>query len=318
MRDCNGRKASMKAGTVSKNLALQLTVDCSYSMHGDRIQAAVTGVQDLYDVLRSSDLFGCTTFDSSVKNLHRLMPKTNVNIGKDIQHVLANCASGGSTAFYDATLEGIDRLHAAFNVDDFEHIVITDGGDNSSSASFASVAAKVASPGLGNYQFVVIGVGLDSSTASRLTRLCQPAHCHLHLEPDTSGLSRRLRSLVDSFRIKLSTTANGRTQVRTTDYKSRGAALAAGGAAMQMLTAAAQQLAIGGGGASGSGGGGRAIAYGGGGGGRGGGGGKSSVHCRDNGSCTRGDTCRFKHSKPVCKFDRTCKHRGTCTFRHTR
>lgn len=316
MRDCNGRKASMKAGTVSKNLALQLTVDCSYSMHGDRIQAAVTGVQDLYDVLRPSDLFGCTTFDSSVKNLHRLMPKTNVNIGKDIQHVLANCASGGSTAFYDATLEGIDRLHAAFNVDDFEHIVITDGGDNSSSASFASVAAKVASPGLGNYQFVVIGVGLDSSTASRLTRLCRPAHCHLHLEPDTSGLSRRLRSLVDSFRIKLSTTANGRTQVRTTDYKSRGAALAAGGAAMQMLTAAAQQLAIGGGGgASGSGGGGRAIAYGGGG---GGGGGKSSVHCRDNGSCTRGDTCRFKHSKPVCKFDRTCKHRGTCTFRHTR
>ena len=318
LRDGSGRKASVKAGTVSQVLAMQITVDCSYSMHGARINAAVAGVQSLYDVLRPSDLFGCTTFDSTVKNLHRLMPKTNVDIAKDIQNVLANCASGGSTAFYDAALEGIDRLHAAFNVDQFEHIVITDGGDNSSSASFGEVAAKVARPGLRNYQFVLIGVGLDSSTASRLRTLCQAAHCHLYLEPDTSALSRRLRSLADSFRIQLSlTAANGKTRTRTTDYRSKSAAMAAGGAAMQMLTAAAQQLSLGGGGGGGA----RALTSGraSGGGGGGGGGKSSSTFCRDNGNCTRGDACRFKHSKPVCNFDQVCKYKGTsCKFRHTR
>lgn len=315
LRDGSGRKASLEAGTVSNTLALQTTVDCSYSMRGGRIDAAVAGFQDLYDVLRPTDLIGCTTFDSTVKNLHRLMPKSNVNISKDIQHVLANCASGGSTAFYDAVLEGIDRLHVAFNVDQFEHIVITDGGDNSSSASFETVAAKVAHSGLRNYQFVVIGVGLDSSTASRLATMCRPAHCHLYLEPDTSALSRRLRSLADSFRIKLSlTTANGKTRTRTTDYRSKSAALSAGGAAMQMLTTAAQQLSLGGGGARG-GGSTRALTA-----SRtsGGGGGKRSTFCRDNGDCTRGD-CHFKHSKPVCKFDQSCKYQDTtCKFRHTR
>jgi hypothetical protein len=294
-------------------------------MQGSRMETAVQGLMRLLDVLRPTDLCGVSTFSTQVQTLHRVMQRSKVDAAKDAAHVRANTARGGATAFYDAVVEGIESLKQAKDylrsrqdrqcMPEFEHVCITDGGDNSSRASFAEVAALVARPGLHDYQFVVIGVGIDDSTAAALARLCSPAHAHFHREADATALARRLSSLTESYRIKLSQTrADGSrsTITKTTDSKAQFAAIQ--GAALQVLAGQVQQLALGGGG---GGGGRRALPYAGGG---GGGGGGAAVTCKFDRQCTRGAACTRTHSMAICFHDGSCHHkaRGQCKFRHTR
>ena len=47
----------------------------------------------------------------------------------------------------------------------YEHLVITDGADNSSSTSRDQVAKLIQSPKLPNYNLIVIAVGIDKKDA---------------------------------------------------------------------------------------------------------------------------------------------------------
>lgn len=209
VQDGHGGQSEITTSTVSRRLALQVDIDASYSMQGSRMETAVHGLSSLLDVLRPTDLCGVSTFSTEVQNLHRVMQRSKVDAGKDAVNVRANTARGGATAFYDAVIKGIEGLKQAKDylrsrqdrqcMPEFEHVVITDGGDNSSRASLAEVAALVAKPGLRDYQFVVIGVGIDDATASTLMQLCRPVHAHFHREPDADALSRRLASLTESY-----------------------------------------------------------------------------------------------------------------------
>ena len=255
---------------------------------------------------------GCATFDTTVKNLHKVMERGKVSIETDCKHVMVNCARGRLTAFYDAVVDGVERLKGAERylrgrkdgqrMPEWEHVVITDGGGNSSAASLEEVAALVAKPGLRDYQFVVIGVGLSESVARNLAQICRPAHCHFHREPDAAALSKRLCAMADGYKLRMTRQDRGGpaevVEVGMKSAKDAAEALAAAGQAL------VRQLRPGGGP--------RAITCG------------SDARAITAGRCHHGAKCvkfgcKFAHPpgqrRPDCRDGGKCSRRG-CHFLH--
>ena len=301
-------------------MALQVDVDCSGSMqHYDRIETAVAGLKELASVLRATDLFGVSTFSREVKTLHRVMERSSVDVAKDVKHVLANCAKGSSTSFYDAVVAGVGKLNDAkeylrTNKDgkrmpEWEHVMITDGEDNDSTATFEQACAAVRKPGLSNYQFVVIGVGLSDHTAAKLAEMCTPAHCHFHREADAAALSRRLEELRQGYLLRLQVTSGGVTRSKTVTTSD-----AAEADALQlkfldgMKQLSQSQHSLGGSKPKP-----KALTASAHGHGHG-----STKKCHWDRKCTN-TKCTFKHSTGMCHWDRACtKHPlGQCVYRHS-
>ena len=311
-------------------MALQVDIDCSGSMqHFERIETAVAGLKELASVLRPTDLFGVSTFSREVKNLHRVMERSRVDVDKDVKHVLANCAKGSCTSFYDAVVAGVASLNIAKaylrskkdgkRMPEWEHVMITDGEDNDSAATFEQACAAVRKPGLSDYQFVVIGVGLSDQAAARLAAMCTPAHCHFHREADASALSRRLEELRKGYLLRLQVTSDGVTRTKTVTTADAAEADALQSTFLDgMMQLSQSQQSLGGGPKP------RpkpkpkalaASAHGHHGHGHGNG---PAKECHWDRKCTN-TKCTFKHSTGKCHKDRACtKHPlGQCIFRHS-
>jgi len=182
-----GYSEEFRAREFTTRIVAHVAVDASGSMSGGLTNAAISGLEKIVtEALDADDLYGLLTFDTTVKNLHHCMPRGKVDFAKDAQHVRNN--AGGCTALWDAILHGVAELkdtqkrQQKQKVKDradrllYEQLVITDGEDNSSAASFEAVAQKVAHPGLVDYHFVLVGVAVDDSTAEVMKQLCRPSH----------------------------------------------------------------------------------------------------------------------------------------------
>lgn len=209
-----------KEAVAARRLALQIDIDASASMQDEgRIDAAVHGLRELTDVLRPTDLYGASTFSSEVKSLHKLMSMSKVSVGQDVSAVRANCRRGIMTSFYDAVVQGVAKLQAAAtdlrgDTPVWEHVVITDGMDNDSRASFRQACAAVKDHvGLTDYNFVVIGVGLDDGEARLLKEMCRPRHCHFHSTANSGALKLHLEKLAASYKLRVAVTVGRKTKV---------------------------------------------------------------------------------------------------------
>eukprot|EP00729_Bicosta_minor_P013550 gene13550-33065_t len=299
-------------------MALQVDVDCSGSMqHYERIETAVAGLKELTSVLRPTDLFGISTFSKEVQNLHRVMERSKVAVDKDVQHVLANCAKGSCTSFYDAVVAGVCKLNDAKGylrskrdgkrMPEWEHVMITDGEDNDSAATFEQACAAVRRPGLSNYQFVVIGVGLSDRIAARLAEMCTPAHCHFHREADASALSRRLEELRKGYLLRFQATSGGVTRSKTVATSDAVQADALQEKFLRGMMDLTKQKKLHGGNSKP-----KALPS------SSAGGSDDAAKCHWDKKCTNA-SCTFKHSVGKCHWDKKCtKHRsGQCSFRHS-
>lgn len=138
-----------KAEKVTKALNKQVNalIDASGSMAGSRIKQATDGAINVVDSLNPDrDWFGVATFHSGMTVLHNpvcLKHKSDAHGNKkdELNHILRNyCLEGGGTRMNDAI---IDRMSTFVPppkkgpklVIQPELIVITDGGDNSSTRS---------------------------------------------------------------------------------------------------------------------------------------------------------------------------------------
>jgi hypothetical protein len=204
-----------------KRLVFSVSVDCSISMRGERIEAACAGLEEIVQsVVGDDDLFACAGFHDIVEQLHGPAPKRSVNLGTDLRNLRRVCDHGGCTALYDAIRAGIDGLKAA--VGDrrtaravggaealrnlvFYQVVITDGFNNRGETTLEQLKALVANPGLRNYHLIVVGVGeLEGRDTRRaLEELCLPEHATFQLAPDTVALREQLRWARDRIRATL-------------------------------------------------------------------------------------------------------------------
>ena len=230
-----------------QRLVFSVAVDCSWSMQGERIRAACAGVQEIVQgVVRDDDLYACAGFHTDVEQLHAPMPKKRVNLATDLTRLAAVCAKGGLTALHDATRTGIEGLKAAAQDSRtaravggaqalkelvFYQVVITDGGDNSSSTTLEQLKALVARPGLRNYHLIVIGVGVDASLRRTLEEICAPTHATFQPAADCAALRAQMRWARDRIQATL-TTVDRRGRVV-------GKTVATGSGAVQQLAGSA-------------------------------------------------------------------------------
>ena len=235
---------------AAKRLVFHVSVDCSYSMQGERIATACAGLQDLVQsVVGDDDVYAIAGFHTSVAQLHAFMPKRSASkkrgasLDVDLRNLRRICAEGGLTALYDATSAGLECLKAAAGdkrtaralggaraLHDavFYQVVITDGGDNCGCMELGELASLVASPGLRNYHLIVIGVGeLEGrQTRQALECLCAPTHATFQLAPDCAALREQLRWAREQIRATL-------TMVDPQGYRQE--VVATGDSAMDMV-----------------------------------------------------------------------------------
>jgi hypothetical protein len=246
---CGSRTEVLTVEKRSKpavKLVLCSAVDASYSMSGtpcrNAIDALVGEKGVVRSLLRPTDLFGCCTFSDEVRNLHHPSELTKIDLGRDAKSILSNTEKGRSTAIFDAIKQGISDMRKTLQIVRkqsggkkqhlcLEHLVITDGADNSSSTSFTEICELVAKPGLPHYHLLIIGAGMQDEEQATMQRLCRPAHCTF--VPSTSDLSQ-LQALLGSFkqevrvRMQLLVHDNGQSSLTQWEGKENHAAAAAG------------------------------------------------------------------------------------------
>ena len=210
--DGSGRRESLSVTVRRKQLCFVAGVDASGSMAGSRTESAITGLGKIVGMMEPDDLYGLFTFATETKNLHHPMPRSKVDWQKDQQHIRSN--GGGMTALYDAIVAGVaemkeTRTRRPGQKMVFEHLVITDGGDNSSSTSLEQVREQVAKPGLKDYHLVLIAVGIgSSSTKANMRSICDNGHSSFIEVDDIHALGRVLAE--QAVRIKLVLDINNR------------------------------------------------------------------------------------------------------------
>ena len=235
----DGHTTSMEIERYDRPLVFNATVDASSSMEGSRTRAAVEGLGRIFDDMAADDMYGLATFGSSVRRIHHPMVKSRVDWSKDAKHIVAN--GGGCTALWDGIVAGIQELR---DYTDYAkatkrgkkvayQLVLTDGEDNSSSATLEQAAEMVAKPGLPDFHFVVIGIGVEASTRRTLEGLCKPRHAqYIHVN-DVAELTAAMRAQAERIRVVVRSSGGGRPStsrkldMAATDRRAK--ALVAGG-----------------------------------------------------------------------------------------
>ena len=215
--DGNGHRESLSVAVTRSKLCFSGAVDVSWSMEGERIEAAIAGLGKVVAMMEDTDLFGLFTFGDSAKNLHHAMPRGNVDWAKDQRHILSNV--GGCTALYDAIGGGVAEMketlarHRAKGRADklvFQQLVITDGADNSSTTSLAAIKALVAKPGLPDFHLVLIAVGIDANDARQMRSICDNNHSSFILAGDVRELGKVLQDQATRIKLVLDVDSHGR------------------------------------------------------------------------------------------------------------
>ena len=210
--DGSGRRESLSVTVRRHQLCFVAGVDASGSMAGSRTESAISGLGKIVGMMEPDDLYGLFTFATETKNLHHPMPRSKVDWQKDQANIRRN--GGGMTALYDAIMAGVvemkeTRTRRSGQPMVFEHLVITDGGDNSSRTSLEQVREQVAKPGLKDYHLVLIAVGIgSSSTKANMRSICANGHSSFIEVDDVNALERVLAE--QAVRIKLVLDVNNR------------------------------------------------------------------------------------------------------------
>jgi hypothetical protein len=199
---------------VSTTLVFAVTLDVSPSMteaeYGNRLDKALPCLRDIFtNVMRDHDRFALCTFAERVSVLHGPMPRKVVDWRKDLHNIKKSAHAG--TAIYNAVVESIDNMRA-YDFPDrgrnhkyiVEHLVITDGEDNSSRASLEDAAAAIAKPGLPNYNMVLVSIDVDRRTERKMQRLTAGVR-HAHYTPvrDMAGFRAKMGEVSEQLRVKI-------------------------------------------------------------------------------------------------------------------
>ena len=156
-------------------------IDASGSMAGARMAAACDGLRAaLGAALRDSDLLALATFADARIVHQKLVRRRDADLDALVERVKANV--GGRTRLLDSLAEQVAELQRVTRGHGHRRqmralVALTDGGDNMSTRSVRELAALLGKPGIADFHFVLVGVGLDSRTKATLAdELCAPQH----------------------------------------------------------------------------------------------------------------------------------------------
>ena len=190
-------------------------IDTSSSMHGDRINGVLDGMQYMTGKMRSDDTVTIFTFEGS--------SVTIVLDGKrpgDInwEDVKSAVKTGGYTNMFDAIISAMDYIwqgrgrmpHHMRHKRAVWTYCMTDGDDNNSNTTLEEVAERMNKPGIINFNFVMILYGTDAIEMYS-DKLCRPEHAHVVIGGPSAGSD--VVGIADMFRKVNTIVVKGRSVV---------------------------------------------------------------------------------------------------------
>jgi Ca-activated chloride channel homolog len=155
--------------------AVQVVLDRSGSMHGQRLDAAKQALLRLVERLDASDRFGVIAFDDDVRVV---APAGELHDKDAVRRAVAGVYSGGSTNLSGALLRGVQEARRVAGDGGATLLLLSDGHANcgvTDPARLASVAARAREHAV-TTSTVGIGLGYDELLLSELARGGQGNH----------------------------------------------------------------------------------------------------------------------------------------------
>ncbi len=155
--------------------AVQLVLDRSGSMEGDRLVAAKQALVRLVDRLGPADRFGVVAFDDEVRVV---VPAGDLADKPAVQQAIAGVYSGGATNLSGGLLRGLQEARRVAGESGSTLLLVSDGHANcgvTDPGTLASVAAGAREHGI-TTSTVGIGLGYDELLLAELARGGQGNH----------------------------------------------------------------------------------------------------------------------------------------------
>ena len=160
-----------------------VVLDTSGSTSGKGLREAKAALQELTGaIVKPNDRVAVLGFSGVVTTVQPLAAAADV----DLPAALDKLHATGRTALYDAVLAGLAAAKAGYDSQRrrdkarVELVVLTDGDDTSSTATFKEMAEALASPGVANFNMTLVAVGMPPEPLCLFTALCDSKK-HLHL-----------------------------------------------------------------------------------------------------------------------------------------
>ena len=210
----DGSRVQAHVERLRTTLVFVVSLDVSGSMHGSRLTKAVACLDDIYHkVMREHDHYGCYLFHNNVEKLHGPMRKSRVDWDQDQRNILKH--SGGGTALYDAIIQGVQDI-TVFDFKDkgpnhkyvVEHLVITDGADNSSRSNVHTTGQTIERSRVGNYHLNIISIGICESNEASMHYLARSQHVHYYPVQDMVQFEQRMKAVAKQIRARIRITAS--------------------------------------------------------------------------------------------------------------
>lgn len=155
--------------------AVQVVLDRSGSMNGERLEAAKQALVRLVDRLNPSDSFGAIAFDDEVRVV---VPAGELHDKHAARVAIADVYSGGATNLSGGLLRGLQEVRRVAGDSGATLLLLSDGHANAGvtdPARLASVAASARDHGI-TTSTVGIGLGYDELLLAELARGGQGNH----------------------------------------------------------------------------------------------------------------------------------------------
>eukprot|EP00599_Poterioochromonas_sp_BG-1_P009343 CAMPEP_0173153116 /NCGR_PEP_ID=MMETSP1105-20130129/12655_1 /TAXON_ID=2985 /ORGANISM="Ochromonas sp., Strain BG-1" /LENGTH=701 /DNA_ID=CAMNT_0014068963 /DNA_START=83 /DNA_END=2188 /DNA_ORIENTATION=- len=175
-----------------EKIVINALIDISGSMEGKKLIAVKLGLCALISHLQDNDVMNITTFSDrnrTITNGFQLVRDLKINFPQ----LLANIRDDGSTAFFDAVIDGIRHLrsytrqpsvlppNSTLEQQDVAKkaivIALTDGEDNSSRHSSAMVFYRLTNPGINHFMFILVAVDMRQIEEDSFKSWMELRHC---------------------------------------------------------------------------------------------------------------------------------------------
>jgi Ca-activated chloride channel family protein len=175
--------------------AVQVVLDRSGSMDGERLDAAKRALVALVDRLHPQDRFGVVAFDNTVQIVAPAGPLTD---RQALKHAVAGVFSGGMTNLSGGLLRGLQEAKRVATDAGATLLLLSDGHANEGITDHDKLAAVAASARAHGVTTSTIGIGLDYDEAMLATvaRAGQGGHA---FAPDGDAAAGAVAGEVDGL-----------------------------------------------------------------------------------------------------------------------
>mmetsp|Transcript_24553 Transcript_24553/g.26855 ORF Transcript_24553/g.26855 Transcript_24553/m.26855 type:complete len:591 (-) Transcript_24553:152-1924(-) len=194
-------------------VVVNLLVDVSGSMDGTKLRAVKLGLIALILQLRgTNDMVNITTFSTSFSSITSGFRRVS-DVLALLPDLLADMDADGGTALFDTIITGMQELRKVeynncFLYPQMKSIVIalSDGEDNESHLKSHAIAHRLADPGMNNFMFIAVAVGLSQSVRKNFLPYMKYRHCKLYTVNVKSG-ARLVQVFQDVFVNRISSSS---------------------------------------------------------------------------------------------------------------